>query len=182
MVELYGPEGSGKSELALHYIAKTCLPTQWKGYPLGGLGAKVIFIDTEYKFSILRLAIVIEKLFSEMVQQGLSSRRVSNQNNCVDCEDINTLDRTDTCKNGYVEVKASVSSDSLKQYKYQNTSKTNLTCQHGENSAYKNEVKVTPDLSRTDGNDERDTLQPTNGTATLLMLETDEVVLDALGL
>ncbi|XP_059152154.1 DNA repair protein XRCC2-like [Physella acuta] len=176
VVELYGPEGSGKSELALHYIAKTCLPTQWKGYPLGGLGAKVIFIDTEYKFSILRLAIVIEKLFSEMVQQGSSSRRVSNQNKCEACgEDISALDSSDTCKNGYIKVKAAVSSDGLKQCKHKNTSKTNLTCQHGENGAYKRDV--TPDLSRTD----EGTIQPTEGTATLLLQETDEVVLDALG-
>ncbi|BFZ05987.1 hypothetical protein BsWGS_09025 [Bradybaena similaris] len=61
IIEIYGAEGVGKTEMALHYIAKACLPPNWNGLSIQGLGAKVIFIDTEFKFSVFRLAIVLEK-------------------------------------------------------------------------------------------------------------------------
>ncbi|CAG5117854.1 unnamed protein product [Candidula unifasciata] len=61
IIEIYGAEGVGKTEMILHYIAKACLPSNWNGLSLPGLGAKVIFIDTEFKFSVFRLAIVLEK-------------------------------------------------------------------------------------------------------------------------
>ncbi|GFN73519.1 DNA repair protein xrcc2-like [Plakobranchus ocellatus] len=61
LVEIYGPEGAGKSELALHYVARTCLPCFWKDISLGGLGAHAVVVDTELKFSVLRLAVILEK-------------------------------------------------------------------------------------------------------------------------
>ncbi|CAL1540828.1 unnamed protein product [Lymnaea stagnalis] len=70
LIEISGLEGIGKTELALHYIARTCLPCQWKGLALGGLGAKVTVIDTEFKFSVLRLAIVIECLVLRYVSEN----------------------------------------------------------------------------------------------------------------
>lgn len=47
------------------------LPSEWKGYNLKGADASIIFIDTDYKFQILRLVNLIEKRMT----------------NCVDCGD-----------------------------------------------------------------------------------------------
>ncbi|XP_067660764.1 DNA repair protein XRCC2-like [Haliotis asinina] len=67
VVELFGAEGTGKTEVLLHCLARCILPPEWMTFDLGGLGAKVIFIDTDYKFSILRLVILLEKKITEIV-------------------------------------------------------------------------------------------------------------------
>ena len=60
-MEIFGPEGAGKTELALHYLAKVCLPQSQNGVRIGGVGAKAVLVDTELKFSVLRLAVIMEK-------------------------------------------------------------------------------------------------------------------------
>ncbi|CAG2236513.1 DNA repair protein XRCC2-like isoform X2 [Mytilus galloprovincialis] len=59
--ELYGVEGSGKTELLLSIVTSIILPKDWNGYNLNGANAGVIFIDTDYKFQILRLVNIMEK-------------------------------------------------------------------------------------------------------------------------
>ncbi|KAL3871704.1 hypothetical protein ACJMK2_039687 [Sinanodonta woodiana] len=61
VIELYGAEGTGKSETLLHFIVRCILPKSWKSVELSGCDAHVIFIDTDYKFSILRLASLLER-------------------------------------------------------------------------------------------------------------------------
>ncbi|XP_052220663.1 DNA repair protein XRCC2-like isoform X2 [Dreissena polymorpha] len=61
VIEIYGEEGTGKSEFLSHLIVQCILPEAWSSIDLGGRGASVIFIDTEYKFSILRLVSLMEK-------------------------------------------------------------------------------------------------------------------------
>ncbi|XP_064649786.1 DNA repair protein XRCC2-like [Lineus longissimus] len=58
--ELYGDEGCGKSEILLHLVVRSVVPTEWKGVKLNGLGIGVIFIDTDYKFCMLRLSSILE--------------------------------------------------------------------------------------------------------------------------
>ncbi|XP_061164009.1 DNA repair protein XRCC2-like [Saccostrea echinata] len=60
VIELYGPEGTGKTEILLNIVAHTILPKSWKSVPLNGKDASVIFIDNDYKFSILRLVALME--------------------------------------------------------------------------------------------------------------------------
>ncbi|XP_005091905.1 uncharacterized protein LOC101851788 [Aplysia californica] len=73
VIELYGSEGVGKSQLALHLAARTCLPPQVKGLSLGGLGAKVVFIDTDFKFSAFQLAVFLERLVLSAVESQSQS-------------------------------------------------------------------------------------------------------------
>ncbi|XP_062582266.1 DNA repair protein XRCC2-like [Saccostrea cucullata] len=60
VIELYGPEGTGKTEILLNIVAHTILPKSWKSIPLNGKDATVIFIDNDYKFCILRLVTLME--------------------------------------------------------------------------------------------------------------------------
>nr|KAI8729163.1 DNA repair protein XRCC2-like [Biomphalaria glabrata] len=72
IIELYGTEGVGKTELALLYTAKICLPSEWKGHHLDGRGAKVVFVDTEFKFSVLHLAIIMEQIILKYINRESS--------------------------------------------------------------------------------------------------------------
>ncbi|XP_055955319.1 DNA repair protein XRCC2 isoform X2 [Patella vulgata] len=57
--EFYGEEGVGKTELFLHFVTKVILPQNWNHFEIGGFGGKIIYIDTDYKFSVLRLAKIL---------------------------------------------------------------------------------------------------------------------------
>ena len=61
MVELYGGEGTGKTESCLHLAARCILPEEWNSINLGGKDAGVIFIDNDYNFSTIRLATLMER-------------------------------------------------------------------------------------------------------------------------
>ncbi|XP_064616662.1 DNA repair protein XRCC2-like [Liolophura sinensis] len=58
--EFYGGEGTGKTEMTLHLTAKCILPESWHDVPLGGKDTGVIVVDTEYKFPVFRLAVILE--------------------------------------------------------------------------------------------------------------------------
>eukprot|EP00051_Salpingoeca_urceolata_P020509 m.308414 g.308414 ORF g.308414 m.308414 type:complete len:344 (+) comp19632_c1_seq1:83-1114(+) len=65
VVEFYGQEGSGKSELLLHCIVHCILPQTHasatvSATPLGA-GVGVLVIDTDYRFSLERLVTVMER-------------------------------------------------------------------------------------------------------------------------
>ncbi|XP_032234876.1 DNA repair protein XRCC2 [Nematostella vectensis] len=60
VVEFYGKEGCGKTEMLLHLAANCIMPRSWHELYLGGKGVSVIFIDTDYHFQILRLIAIME--------------------------------------------------------------------------------------------------------------------------
>ena len=53
--ELYGEEGSGKSQYMLYVTARALLPKTWRDYVINGENVGVVLIDNDYQFSILRL-------------------------------------------------------------------------------------------------------------------------------
>ncbi|KAK6194815.1 hypothetical protein SNE40_000363 [Patella caerulea] len=65
--EFYGEEGVGKTELFLHFVTKVILPKNWNHFEIGGFGGKIIYIDTDYKFSILRLAKILNNRIRDIV-------------------------------------------------------------------------------------------------------------------
>ena len=60
VVEFYGCEGGGKTEMLIHLIASSILPKTWKDLTLHGCGVAVIFVDTDYHFQLLRLIRILE--------------------------------------------------------------------------------------------------------------------------
>ncbi|XP_021378520.1 DNA repair protein XRCC2-like [Mizuhopecten yessoensis] len=70
VLELYGSEGCGKTEMLLHIACSLILPKTWRGWNFGGCGASLIFIDTDYKFSILRLVTLLEKRITHFVEHN----------------------------------------------------------------------------------------------------------------
>jgi DNA-repair protein XRCC2 len=66
--EFYGSEGTGKTELLLNLITSMILPKEWNSLQLNGSNAGVIFIDTDYKFQILRLVNLMEKRITKSCQ------------------------------------------------------------------------------------------------------------------
>lgn len=72
VIELYGDDGSGKTQILLHLIANCILPQKWKGAYLAGREVSVIFVDTDYHFSLLRLVEILEERITAcFLQQGL---------------------------------------------------------------------------------------------------------------
>ncbi|KAM6453041.1 DNA repair protein XRCC2 [Liasis olivaceus] len=55
VVEFHGPEGTGKTEMLYHLIARCILPKS-----VGGLEVGVLFIDTDFHFDMLRLVTILE--------------------------------------------------------------------------------------------------------------------------
>ncbi|XP_033731897.1 DNA repair protein XRCC2-like [Pecten maximus] len=70
VLELYGSEGCGKTEMLLHIACSLILPKTWRGWNFGGCGASLMFIDTDYKFSILRLVTLLEKKITDFLEQN----------------------------------------------------------------------------------------------------------------
>nr|XP_033787543.1 DNA repair protein XRCC2 [Geotrypetes seraphini] len=71
VIELYGPEGTGKTEMFYHLLTRCILPKSE-----GGLQVEVLFIDMDYHFDMLRLVTILERRLSqsteEIVKQCLS--------------------------------------------------------------------------------------------------------------
>ncbi|XP_060936811.1 DNA repair protein XRCC2 [Limanda limanda] len=55
VVELYGAEGTGKTELLYHLLCRCVLPKA-----AGGLEVDVVFVDTNYSLDMLRLVSIID--------------------------------------------------------------------------------------------------------------------------
>ncbi|KAK2152352.1 hypothetical protein LSH36_330g00021 [Paralvinella palmiformis] len=60
IIELYGEEGVGKTQMLIHLLAKCILPNEWNGLPVDGLGISAIFVDSNFDMSLIRLAGVLE--------------------------------------------------------------------------------------------------------------------------
>lgn len=59
VLELHGPEGTGKTEMLYHLTARCILPQSE-----GGLEAEVLFVDTDVHFDMLRLVTILEHRLS----------------------------------------------------------------------------------------------------------------------
>ncbi|XP_043959924.1 DNA repair protein XRCC2 [Gambusia affinis] len=59
VVEVYGPEGTGKTELLYHLLCRCVLPEA-----AGGLEVDVVFVDTDYSLDMFRLASVLDSRLS----------------------------------------------------------------------------------------------------------------------
>ena len=71
--ELYGEEGSGKTQYLLHLIALYILPGEWNGIVLGGKDTGVIFMDNDYHFNVLRLTVIMEQRITSAVGEDTVS-------------------------------------------------------------------------------------------------------------
>lgn len=60
VVEVCGCEGVGKTELLLNMAACCVLPKSWKGVEVSGREAGAVYICTDYKFSALRVAALLD--------------------------------------------------------------------------------------------------------------------------
>ena len=69
IMELYGEEGTGKTQMLIHFTARCILPEKWKGLSIGGLGISVIFIDTDYHLSMIRMATLLEACVMAHIQE-----------------------------------------------------------------------------------------------------------------
>ncbi|XP_072042597.1 DNA repair protein XRCC2-like [Amphiura filiformis] len=61
VIELYGTTCCAKTEILYHLICQCILPASWQGIELNGHSVGVVFVDTEYQFSMLRLFAILEK-------------------------------------------------------------------------------------------------------------------------
>lgn len=69
-VEVWGEEGSGKSELLLNIAVQCAIPKNWKGILLGGCGLQCLLISTDYKVDLLRLEGVAEGQLRQRIEQA----------------------------------------------------------------------------------------------------------------
>ncbi|NWX15245.1 XRCC2 protein, partial [Aegotheles bennettii] len=64
VVEFHGPEGTGKTEMLYHLIARCIIPRSG-----GGLEVEVMFIDTDYHFDMLRLVTILENRLTQRTEE-----------------------------------------------------------------------------------------------------------------
>lgn len=62
----------------MNFISSCILPDVWNEFRIGGHNASVVFIDTDYKFSILHLALLLEKRLRRLFKDD------SEMENCVE--------------------------------------------------------------------------------------------------
>jgi DNA-repair protein XRCC2 len=60
VTEIYGKEGTGKTQFLISLMADCIIPTSWQGVALKGLNTEVVYIDTDFHFSLMRLVGVLE--------------------------------------------------------------------------------------------------------------------------
>ncbi|XP_030254060.1 DNA repair protein XRCC2 [Sparus aurata] len=68
VVELYGPEGTGKTELLYHLLCRCVLPVA-----SGGLEVDVVFVDTDYSLDMLRLVSILDSRLNAARSTGSPS-------------------------------------------------------------------------------------------------------------
>lgn len=77
VIELYGEEGSGKTQYLVHLIANAILPPSLNDAVVGGLGVSVILIDNDYSFNLLRLISILELRISSASVSAVSTGKHS---------------------------------------------------------------------------------------------------------
>ena len=63
--ELCGQEGCGKTQLLLHLVVNAILPKHWRGIVVAGLCVGVVYVDLDYRFSMIRLTTILETRMTE---------------------------------------------------------------------------------------------------------------------
>ena len=71
VTELFGREGSGKTQFLLNLIATCILPSTWKGQVIEGLAVDVVYIDTDFHFSLIRFIGILENRIKMKMQENL---------------------------------------------------------------------------------------------------------------
>ncbi|NXA35860.1 XRCC2 protein, partial [Eudromia elegans] len=66
VIEFHGPEGTGKTEMLYHLVARCILPKSG-----GGLEVGVVFIDTDYHFDMLRLVTILEHRLAQSTEETI---------------------------------------------------------------------------------------------------------------
>ncbi|OXB63307.1 hypothetical protein ASZ78_008240 [Callipepla squamata] len=66
VIEFHGPEGTGKTEMLYHLIARCIIPKSG-----GGLEVEVMFIDTDYHFDMLRLVTILEHRLGQSTEETM---------------------------------------------------------------------------------------------------------------
>ncbi|XP_034021218.1 DNA repair protein XRCC2 [Thalassophryne amazonica] len=68
VVELFGAEGTGKTELLYHLLCRCVLPTA-----AGGLEVDVVFVDTDYSLDMLRVVSILDHRLNAALLTSSSS-------------------------------------------------------------------------------------------------------------
>ncbi|XP_066364265.1 DNA repair protein RAD51 homolog 2-like [Miscanthus floridulus] len=69
LTEVVGPSGIGKTQFCLKLALLAALPEYY-----GGLDGRVVYIDTEFKFSSRRMIEIGQKSFPQIFRQGLAQK------------------------------------------------------------------------------------------------------------
>ena len=107
IIELYGEDGCGKTEMLMHLVANCILPDVWEGLQLDGLGVAVILVDTDYHFSMLRLATVLELRIKRAKEEDSVKKRAMQ---VVEAPEEDTEAFISTCLNKLYVVRCNSSS------------------------------------------------------------------------
>ena len=98
VIELCGDEGTGKTQMLIHFITRCLLPAKWKDIEIGGFNAGVAFVDTDYHFSMIRLISVMDHTVRKHVlrnKRKLKEQSVGNSDSSLfiepSDEDIESL-------------------------------------------------------------------------------------------
>ncbi|XP_071943754.1 DNA repair protein XRCC2-like [Antedon mediterranea] len=67
VIEIHGSSATGKTELLMNLMSKCILPKRWKGIEIDGFEAEVLFIDTDYKFSVMKLHQMLKKQLLKII-------------------------------------------------------------------------------------------------------------------
>lgn len=86
--EFYGKDGTGKSQTLLHLIANCILPHDWKGFEIGGFAVGVILVDTDYHFSMIRLAGILEYRINTTVERVKNLHSNADDVNAPSAEEV----------------------------------------------------------------------------------------------
>lgn len=64
LLEIVGTESSGKTRFLSYLILWTLLPEEFEGYNIGGKGKAVLWLDCDFKFSVLNFVTILENFLS----------------------------------------------------------------------------------------------------------------------
>ena len=78
VIEFYGDEGSGKTQMLLHLMTRCLLPPTWKTVEVGGLNAGIAYVDNDYHFSMIRLTSIMDHTIRRCISR---SKKSCEQNN-----------------------------------------------------------------------------------------------------
>ncbi|XP_033108307.1 DNA repair protein XRCC2-like [Anneissia japonica] len=67
VVEIHGASATGKTELLMHFISKCILPKRWNTLLINGIEAEVVLIDTDFKFSVIRLYQILKEQLMKII-------------------------------------------------------------------------------------------------------------------